>query len=427
MRTHWFASIIAAPLLVGGCTHKHPDPADRGSPRPQVAGQAMPRPIPVNGFELLGGDAARAISGRQRLYIVRPTDTTMLASRQRLWANDNYIRARVHIERVGGTATYATDTSTLQRLIAGVHRTTHQYAALVSVSTNASPDAALVIPVVQSQSSANRPGNPTVNDATVVLLPTLLHGVPSFTVTAQYGWGERVETQLAGIGLQVFQTAAGLASGLPAPIAAAAAGIGAEQRQKANEAVSGLLSSGAPAAPVSLTLTADELRDARAVLVVIYDRDAIDPDAQEVLRYRIEFEPMASLLTFQVKADGAADYTNMSETLYSRPFLGLRETSNVRFPTPRSVVQHAGHEQNLSEWTAYVRLCQEGPLLFSSHGFNTNDSNVLTWAALRYAGPRLRPIPANADGTSCPEADSPILTLGLPRAVRVVPPRPSGS
>lgn len=427
MRTRSLVLIVAAPLLFGGCEHKHADPAEAGSTRLQAGVQAIPRPIPAHGFELLGGDAPRSISGRQRLYIVRPTDTTTLASRQRLWANDNYIRARLHIERVGGTATYATDASTLQRLIAGVHTTTHQYAALVSVSTNASLDAALVIPVVQSQRSANRPANPTINDATVVLLPTLLNGVPSFTVTAQYGWGEQVETQLAGIGLQVFQTAAGLASGLPAPMAAAAAGIGAEQRQRANEVVSGLLSSGAPAAPVSLTLTADELRDARAVLVVIYNRDATDPDAQEILRYRIEFEPMASLLTFQVKPDGAADYTTMSETLYSRPFLGLRENSNVRFPTPRSLVQHAGHEQDLSDWTAYVRLCQEGPLLFSSQGFNTNDSNVLTWAALRYAAPRLRPVPANAEGTSCPEADSPILTLGLPRGARVVPPRPSGS
>jgi len=425
MRTRPFAFIVAAPLLLGGCTLTQRGADDRARTSPQTAAPAMPRPVPTTGFELLGGDVPRSISGRQRLYIVRPTDTTTLASRQRLWANDNYVRGRVHIERVGGTATYATDTSTLQRLISGVHRTTHQYGALVSVSTNASPDAALVIPVVQSQSSANRPGNPTINDGTVVLLPTLLNGVPTFTVTAQYGWGEQVETKLVGIGLQAFQTAAALASGIPAPLAAAAAGITAEDRRKANEVVSGLLSSGAPVAPVSLTLTASELRDARAVLVVIYDRDATDTDAQEILRYRIEFEPMASLLTFQVKADGTADYTSMSDTLYSRPFLGLREDS-TRFPTPRSLVQHAGLEENISDWTAYLRLCQDGPLLFSGRGFNANDSNVLTWASLRYAGQRLRPVPANAEGTSCPEQDSPILTLGLPRAVRVVPPRPAG-
>ena len=426
MRILGFAFVVAVPILIGGCTLTQRGRDDGGRTSPQTAAPAMPRPVSATGFELLGGDVPRSISGRQRLYIVRPTDTTTLASRQRLWANDNYIRARVHIERVGGTATYATDASTLQRLISGVHGTTHQYAALVSVSTNASPDAGLVIPVVQSQSSANRPGNPDTKDGEVVLLPTLLNGVPTFTVTAQYGWGEQVETKLAGIGLQVFQTAAALGSGIPAPLAAAAAGITADHRRRANEVISERLSSGAPLAPVSLTLTASELRDARAVLVVIYNRDATDPEAQEILRYRIEFEPMASLLTFDVKADGTAEYARISDALYSRPFLGLRENTNARFPTPRSLVQHAGHEQNLSEWTNYVRLCQEGLHLFADRGFNTNDSYVLTWSALRYAGQRLRPVPANAEGTSCPEQDSPILNLGLRPAVLVVPPRPAG-
>jgi len=417
------ASVFALAPLLAGCCALFPD---RCEPDRQPSANALKLDnyqhhngagTPVS-FEVLYDGRPAFTVGRQAVYYVRTTEPGAASKAQRLWQQDGYIRARLRIEEIGGIAANANDPSMLERAVSSVWKEHHEMAALVSVASASQPDANLVVPVVRSRRQTNQAANPEVNDGTVLLLPALINGGDTYTITTQFAWGDGVETKLPGLALEAMKTAAGLASGIPAPLAATLAGINNEHRAAANKAVSEALSTSVPAKPITLTLSSNELRDARAILVTIFNEDytkVTDPKQQTLVRFRIEFEPMVSLLTSNVGEDARPNFNAFSADRYGRPFEQRRPDV-----TPRALVRDANLPYQTNDWREYHRLCTDVSVFFSGKGFNTADSQALRWAALENSRGRLPVTIADGDGrTPCPEDDLSINGSG--RAARRVP------
>lgn len=410
------ATIVALAPLMAGCCALFPDRCEP-DPRPSANALKLDNYQHHNGvgsrvsFEVLNEGQPLSSSGRQAVYAVRTTEAGAVSKAQRLWQQDGYIRARLRIEEIGGSATNATDPSMLARAFSRVWNENQEVAALVSVASAAQPEANLVVPVVKSQRRTNQAANPEVNNGTVLLLPALINGGDKYTIITQFAWGDGVETHLLGDALKAMQIAAGLASGIPAPLAATIAGITDQHREEANTAVSKGLSTSVAAKPVRLTLTSNELEDGRALLVTIFDRDhteVTDPKQQTLLRFRIDFEPMLSLLTSNVSLvtiDGVEqvrpEFKAFSADRYERPFEQRRPNE-----TPRAYVQRANLPDQTNDWREYHRLCTAVSGVFSREGFNTADSQALRWAALEKARGLLPLTIADGDGrTPCPEEE----------------------
>jgi len=417
------ATIFALAPLMAGCCALFPDRCEP-DPRPSANALKLDNYQHHNGagtrvsFEVLNEGQPLSSLGRQAVYAVRTTEAGAVSKAQRLWQQDGYIRARLRIEEIGGIAANANDPSMLERAVSSVWKEHHEMAALVSVASASQPDANLVVPVVRSRRQTNQAANPEVNDGTVLLLPALINGGDTYTITTQFAWGDGVETKLPGLALEAMKTAAGLASGIPAPLAATLAGINNEHRAAANKAVSESLSTSVPAKPITLTLSSNDLRDARAILVTIFDRDhtgVTDPKQQTLVRFRIDFEPMVSLLTSNVSEDGTPDFKTFSADRFERPFEPRRPHE-----TPRAHVQRAKLLDQTNDWREYHRLCTDVSGVFSGAGFNTADSQALRWAALEKARARLPVTIVDGDErTPCPEEE--LRINGSGRAARRVP------
>ena len=417
------ATIFALAPLMAGCCALFPDRCEPDPPRPQAV-LKLENYQHHNGagsqvsFEVLNEGQPLQSAGRQAIYAVRTTESGAISRAQRLWRQDGYIRARLQIEQIGGSATIATDPSLLARAFSSIWNENQEFAALVSVASASQPDANLVVPVVRSRRQTNQAANPEVNNGTVLLLPALINGGDTYTITFQFSWGDGVETKLPGPALEAMKTAAGLASGIPAPLPATLAGISNDQRTAANKAVSEALSTSVPAKPITLTLSSNQLSDARAILISIFDRDhtdVTDPKQQTLLRFRIDFEPMLSLLTEHVTQDARPDFSEFSADRYTRPF-----AQRQPYETPRVLVQRKELEDQTNDWRDYHRLCTNVSGVFSGAGFNTADSQALRWAALEKARSKLDLIIADGDGrTPCPEEELRISSSG--RAARRVP------
>ena len=417
------ATILALAPLMAGCCALFPDLCEPDPPRPQAV-LKLENYQHHNGagsrvsFEVLNEGQPLQSAGRQAIYAVRTTESGAISKAQRLWQQDGYVRARLQIEQIGGSAANSTDPSYLARAFSSVWNENQEVAALVSVASASQPAANLVVPVVRSQRRTNRAANPEVNNGTVLLLPALINGGDTYTITFQFSWGDGVETTLPGLALEAMKIAAGVASGIPAPLAATLAGISNEHRAAANKAVSEALSTSVPAKPITLTLSSDQLSDARAILISIFDRDhtdVTDPKQQTLLRFRIDFEPMLSLLARNVTKDASPDFNAFSADYYTRPFVQSRPNE-----TPRALVQRANLQDQTNDWREYFRLCTDVSGVFSGAGFNTADSQALRWAALEKARGRLPATIADGDGrTPCPEEELRISSSG--RAARRVP------
>lgn len=407
--------------FLAGCCSIFPD-LDSCRP-PPVANLKLENYAHHNGagtaqsFEVLNnGNPLQAI-GRQAVYAVRTTEQSTPGRTQRLWRQDGYLAARLQIERVAGQATNATDPSSVDRLFAGVWKESQEYAALVSVYNTSNPSDALVLPVVQSSRASNQAANPTANSGIFVMRPSLIGPLDQYTIKTQFSWGDGVEQKVAGIALDAMKTAAGMVVGIPAPLAAALAGISKDDSDKANKVISEALTSKVNAQPVSFTLSQNEINDGRAFLVVIFDRDTrhvTDMQSQTLLRYRIDFAPMLSILTGDTKLDSSTkdtlpDFSRISDDIYFRSF--VRSQPN---DTPSALVYRKGLSDQSPDWRDYYRLCTEVARIFSSEGFNAADTQAFRWAALRYAGRRLKPI-ADGDGrTPCPDSETPMPSFNPP-------------
>ena len=197
------ATIFALAPLMAGCCALFPDRCEPDPPRPQAV-LKLENYQHHNGagsqvsFEVLNEGQPLQSAGRQAIYAVRTTESGAISRAQRLWRQDGYIRARLQIEQIGGSATIATDPSLLARAFSSIWNENQEFAALVSVASASQPDANLVVPVVRSRRQTNQAANPEVNNGTVLLLPALINGGDTYTITFQFSWGDGVETKLPG-------------------------------------------------------------------------------------------------------------------------------------------------------------------------------------------------------------------------------------
>jgi len=408
--------------FLAGCCSIFPD-LDSCRP-PPVANLKLENYAHHNGagtaqdFEVLNNGIPLQAIGRQAIYAVRTKEESTSTRTQRLLRQDGYLAARLQIERVAGEATNATDPSSVDRLFAGVWKESQEYAALVSVYNTSNPSDALVLPVVQSSRASNQAANPTANSGIFVMRPSLIGPSDQYTIKTQFSWGDGVDQKIAGLALDAMKTAAGMVVGIPAPLAVGLAGITKDDRDRANKVISEALTTKVNAQPVSYTLSQNQINDGRALLVVIFDRDTrevTDMQNQTLLRYRIDFAPMLSILTSDTKIDSSTnhvlpDFSRIRTDVYYMPF--VRSQPNE---TPRALVQRQNLSDQSSDWREYHRLCTDVAGIFSSKGFNADDTQAFRWAALSYARQRLPVSIADSDGrTPCPDSEMPMPSFNPP-------------
>lgn len=419
--------VLVLGLFLAGCCSIFPDlESCRPPPAPSLRLETYRHHngagTPVE-FEILNeGNPVQAI-GRQAIYAVRTKAESNESRTQRLWREDGYLAARLQIERVAGQATNATDPSRVERLSATVWNELQQYAALISVFDTQNSSAALVVPVVSSSRASNRAANPIANSGKFVMRPTIIGPNANYTIASQFAWGDAVDQKLVGVALSAMQTAAGMAVGIPAPIAAALAGISKDDRERADKFVSDALSTKVDDNTASFSFDGDSIKDGRAFVIIIFDRDTrqvTDLQGQTLLRYRIDFAPMLSILTADTKVDTETqnvmpNFSNFSKDNYQRPFVRDRPDQ-----TPRALVQKERLLDQTNLWREYHRLCTEVSGIFSVNGFNAVDTQALRWAALLYAGQQLPANITDSDGrTPCPDSGMPMPSFNPP--ARIVP------